>query len=429
MNQAMLRLTHGAWRALPREFRRNALAGIAARLAPKPDAVPPGSSTGVIVAGDIGGVNGLAASARILHEVIAAHGLAHGMVPLGLPGLVPAHRGRLPPEAAMLAVVNGPFLPAGLLRMRRDSLRERRVIGMWAWELPVAPRQWRCGAEFVHEIWAPSPFTAAALEAIAPGRVRVVRYPLAGSLLTTEGGRNIFGLPANALVVLSVVNLSSGTVRKNPLGAIAAFKAAFAGRRDCILVMKISGFEAYPDDLRMIRDAAGNAPNIRLITGTMPEPVLRGLIASSDIVLSLHRAEGFGLIPATAMLLGRPVVATGWSGNLAYMTAETASLVSHRLVPAVDDRGVYQVPGAAWAAPDIEDAAARLAALAADRAARLSLGLAGQAHARRMLGPRPVLAALAANGVIGAENALKTVAPEVGLEPTTERLTVACSTS
>ncbi len=429
MTRAMLRLGHGAWRMLPRTFRRNALAGVAGRLARQPDAVPPETSQGVVVAGDIGGANGLAASARILHEVIAGHGLARGMVPLGLPGLVPAFRGRLPGQAALLAVVNAPFLPAALLRMRRDALERRLVIGMWAWELPVAPPQWRFGARFVHEAWAPSSFAAAALEAVAPGRVRVVPYPLAAVSLHAEGDRNGFGLPAHAVVVLTALNLSSGTARKNPLGAIAAFKAAFAGRRDCILVLKISGFEAYPDDLRMIRDAAAGAPNIRLMTGTMPEPVLRGLIAASDIVLSLHRAEGFGLIPATAMLLGRPVVATGWSGNLAYMTAETASLVAYRLVPAADERGVYQVPGARWAAPDIEDAAARLAALADDGAARAALGAAGQAYARRMLGARPVLAALALNGVTGAEDALVKMAPEVGLEPTTERLTVACSTS
>jgi glycosyltransferase involved in cell wall biosynthesis len=391
---------------LPRAFRRNALSGVAARLAPKPDLNPPQTSNGVVVAGDIAGFNGLAASARILHEVLARHGLARGLVPLGLPGVVPAHRGRLPPDSALLAVANAPCLPAGLLRMRRDTLQRRLVIAMWAWELPLMPPQWRHGAGFAHEIWAPSPFTAAAFETIAPGRVRVVRYPLAGIALPVEGGRNAFGLPMNALVVLTAVNLSSGTGRKNPLGAIAAFKAAFAARQDCILVLKISGFEAYPDDLRIIQKAAA-APNIRLITGTMPEPALRGLIAASDIVLSLHRAEGFGLVPATAMLLGRPVVATGWSGNLAYMTPQTASLVSYRLIPASDNRGVYQVPGANWAAPDIEDAAARLQALANDSTARAALGQAGQAHAQHMLGPGPLLEALAAKGVTGAGDALK----------------------
>ncbi len=397
----MMRLAHGAWRALPRGLRRHALTGVAARLAARPDLEPRKSSDGVAVAGDIGGENGLAASARILHEAISAHGLAVEKIPFGLPGVTPKFRGALPESAALLAVVNAPILPAALLRLPRDFLYRRRVIGMWAWELPIVPASWHYGENFVHEVWAPSAFTAQALEAAAPGRVRVVPYPLAAVDLPVAGTRAEFGLPETALVVLTALNLSSSMARKNPLGAIAAFKAAFGANPDCLLVLKISGFEAYPRDLTLIRAAIAGAPNIRLITGTFAEPWLRGLIACADIVLSLHRAEGFGLIPATAMLLGRPVLATGWSGNLAYMTAQNSALAGYRLVPALDDRGVYQVRGALWAEPDIADAAWQLRWLADDSAARAALGAAGQADARRLLGAAPLLAALAANGVQG----------------------------
>ncbi len=425
MNTPIMRLAHRAWRCLPAGFRRTALYGIAAQLAQPPDRVAPATSPGAVIAGDIHGTNGLAASARIMHEAIAALGLARGMVPLGLPGVVPRHDGHIPDGAALLAVANAPILPVGLLRHRRGMVRGRRVIGMWAWELPAVPAPWRFGAKFTHEIWAPSPFTAAALEPLAPGRVRVVPYPLAAVALPVEGSREDFGLPADALVVLTALNLASSPERKNPLAAIAAFKAAFGPRHDCILVLKISGFEPCGAELRRIRAEIGAAPNIRLMLQTLPEPQLRGLIAASDIVLSLHRAEGFGLIPATAMLLGRPVVATGWSGNLTFMNARNAALVSYRLVPAADARGVYQVPGACWAEPDIEDAAAQLRRLADDAGLRAAMGTAGQSHARNVLGAAPLLAALAANGITAPEK----LAPEVGLEPTTERLTVACSTS
>jgi glycosyltransferase involved in cell wall biosynthesis len=280
-------------------------------------------------------------------------------------------------------------------------LHHRRVIGMWAWELPIIPRSWHHGAKFVHEVWAPSPFTAQALESAAPGRVRVVPYPLAATALPVAGTRADFGLPAQKLVVLTALNLASSMARKNPLGAIAAFKSAFGPRQDCLMVLKISGFEAYPRDLNQIRAAIANAPNIRLITATLPEARLNGLIAASDIILSLHRAEGFGLIPATAMLLGRPVVATGWSGNLTYMTEQNSALVGYRLVPAIDDRGIYQIPSAVWADPDIEDAARHLRRLAEDSSARTTLGAAGQRDATQTLSAKPLLAALAANGVQG----------------------------
>ena len=136
--------------------------------------------------------------------------------------------------------------------------------------------------------------------------------------------------------------------------------------------------------------------------GTMPEAQLRGLIAAADIVLSLHRSEGFGLIPATGMLLGRPVVATGWSGNMGFMTAESSVLVDYKLIPAVDPRGVYRVADGMWAEPDLDSAVAGLRALAESAAMRARIGEAGREQARMALGSGPILRALAANGVTSA---------------------------
>jgi len=400
MKRTATRVAHRAWRLLPKEFRRDAMAGVASRLVRKPCRPPPEVSHGVIVAGDVGGANGLAESARIIHEAITPHGLARGLAPLGLPSVVPANQLDLPADAALLAVVNAPILPVGLMRYPRGFLNNRRVIGMWAWELPVVPRNWAHGARFAHEIWACSRFTADALEHLAPGRVRVVPYPFAATALPVAGGRADFGLPEDRIVVLSVFNLASSMARKNPLGAIAAFRAAFGDSAEHLFVLKLSGTEDYLEDLAIIRAAIGDAENIRLMTQTLPEPQLRGLIAASDIVLSLHRSEGFGLIPAAGMLLGRPVVATGWSGNLDFMAPECSALVSYKLIPAIDPRGTYQLPNAVWAEPDIDDTVAWLRRLAGDAALRASMGAAAKIYAAEKLGSAPLLAALAANGIV-----------------------------
>jgi glycosyltransferase involved in cell wall biosynthesis len=373
---------------------------VAALVAAAPGPAP-AASDGAVIAGDIEGRNGIAESGRILGRALAARGLLRGTMPLGLPSVVPAFTGTLAPGAAVISVINAPFLPVGLARLQpRTLLRGRRMIGVWAWELPVVPPEWAVGARFVHEVWAPSRFAAEAFETVAPGRVRVVPFPLADQLpLEVAGDRARFGWPADKFVVLSAFNLASSFIRKNPLGVIAAFKAAFASRDDALLVLKLTGVDHYAEDMVAIRAAIGEAANIRVMTETLSEPELRGLIAASDVVLSLHRSEGFGLIPAVACLLGVAVVATGFSGNLDFMDEAGSGLVGYRLVPAADARGVYEVAGAVWAEPDIEDAAAWLRRLFDDSALRAALGAAGQRHAIARLGRTALDAALAANGI------------------------------
>ena len=123
----------------------------------------------------------------------------------------------------------------------------------------------------------------------------------------------------------------------------------------------------------------------------MPTADAPALTTIADLVLSLHRSEGFGLVPVEAMLLGRTVIATGWSGNMEFMDERSAALVRYRLVAAADPRGIYVVPGAVWAEPDVMHAAEWLRCLADDAPVRATLGAAGQIRARARLG----LAALA----------------------------------
>ena len=161
--------------------------------------------------------------------------------------------------------------------------------------------------------------------------------------------------------------------------------------------MKVGNREHAPDDFARIVDAVGAAPNIRLETRTLPAADLHALTAASDIVLSLHRSEGFGLVLAEAMLLGKPVIATGWSGNMTFMDADSAALVRYDLVPAQDPRQVYV--GASWAEPDQATAVAHLRRLANSRSERTALGAKGEATATMRLGIAPLITALRGIGL------------------------------
>ncbi|HET6182771.1 MAG TPA: glycosyltransferase [Acetobacteraceae bacterium] len=404
---ARLPFAHRLWRALPQRQRRTVATRAAALFAPRIAHMPLAPSSGVVVAGELTRASGLGEAARLVVRAARLCGIRTWALDVGT--LLPAHHADLafdcdqaaavPPDAALLIHVNAPWLPLVLGRLGRGFLGARRVVGCWAWELEATPPEWRIGARFAHEAWAPSAFAAAAFAKLTANRVRTVPLPLAADPpVPSAVGRADFGLPEHALVVLVAFNLASSFARKNPLGAIAAFRAAFGERRDRLLLLKVGNPAHAPEDFASLQAAVAGARNIRIETRTFPRAVAAALTATADIVLSLHRSEGFGLVPAEAMMLARPVVATGWSGTMSFMDADTAALVPYRLVPAEDPRAVYSVPGTRWAEPDIAAAAEWLQRLADDPALRVGLGLRAQTAARARLGTAPLAAALTAIG-------------------------------
>ena len=80
------------------------------------------------------------------------------------------------------------------------------------------------------------------------------------------------------------------------------------------------------------------------------------MIASADCYVSLHRSEGLGLTLAEAMYLGRPVIATAYSGNLDFMTPENGYLVPYAMRPIGPGNEPYPAEGE-WAEPDLDEAA------------------------------------------------------------------------
>jgi glycosyltransferase involved in cell wall biosynthesis len=394
---------HRAWRLLPAGARRAALARGTAWLAPRAAWPAPAAAQGLAVGGEILRASGLGEGARLMLAALDRLGVPHWGLQAGLdvPGEAGGERSLpdVPARVPLVLHVNAPMLPAALLRLPRALLRGRRVIGYWAWELPVAPANWEAACGLVHDIWTPSRFSAAALEPLAPGRVRVVPHPLAASPpLPSSLTRADFGLPDDAVIVLVSFSLASSFARKNPLAAIDAFRRAFGERPDRLLLLKIVHASHAPADLALIRAAMGDATNIRLETRTLPAADSHALTRCCDIVLSLHRSEGFGLVPAEAMFLGKPVIATDWSATTEFLDASCGVPVPYRLIPADDPRGVFMAPGALWAEADVDAAAAALRALADDPAAREALGHAARVAAMARLGTEGLREALAALG-------------------------------
>ena len=333
----------------------------------------------VTIVGFHGAVHGLGEGARMLARGFADAGMPVRVVdlsaevgfPIDLPAVFPA------PTAEERGVVISHINPPELLRWARDTggrpLESRRHIGYWAWELEDVPADWAPAFDLVDEVWTPSIFAAEAIRKIAPARVKVspAPYPLyLNPRPAPERGR--FQLPDDKVVVLMAFDLRSTAQRKNPYGALRAFLTAKAEKS--LLVCKVVGADLYPETFQALRDAVAADPTIRLMTENLSAEDMARLTASSDIVLSLHRSEGYGLLLAEAIWLGKPTLATGWSSNVEFMDPASSQLVDYTLIAVEGDGAIYRA--GRWAEADVQDAAAKLARMINDSAWRAELAAA-----------------------------------------------------
>jgi glycosyltransferase involved in cell wall biosynthesis len=257
--------------------------------------------------------------------------------------------------AANIVSLNAEHLVQFALDSGRDLLRNRYSAGLWFWETSRFPKQFRHAFDYVDEVWVASDFVgdAVARETSKP----VLTFPLPVLVPPPPAlGRADLGLPENAFVFLFVFDFFSTLQRKNPLGLIEAFTRAFPEPGRELLYLKSINGSSAPSDLARVLDAAAGRPDIVLSDGYVEGDRLTALTALCDCYVSLHRSEGFGLTIAEAMAFGKPAIATGYSGNLAFMDAESSYLVPYELATLDGAVGPYPA-GTEWADPDLDEAA------------------------------------------------------------------------
>ncbi len=252
-----------------------------------------------------------------------------------------------------------------------------------AWELARYPAAWARVLERFDEVWAPSEFIR---EAIAGAVSKpVVTMPLAVDLkLSAFLGRRHFGIPEEAFVVLFFFDLSSFAERKNPGAVLDAFEQLAARRPDahihCVIKSR-GGQEADPAQAAFEARLAALAPRAQAIYGDLSDNEIKNLVRVCDVFVSLHRSEGFGRGMAEAMAMGRPAIATGYSGNVDFMAPGTSLLVDYEMVPVAP--GAYpQGDGQVWAEASPIHASQLIEQLLDDPKAARAMGGRARDHIR-----------------------------------------------
>ena len=235
--------------------------------------------------------------------------------------------------------------------------RDRYVIGFWFWESPQITDAMRTGLDMVDEIWVASEFCRDVFRAYTDKPVRLVPLPVIAP--SSGASRAELGLPEDRFLFVNSFDYLSTFERKNPMGVLRAFVDAFGPDDGPMLVLKsINGDKrmAYREQLRL---EARRHPHVLLLESYVSEHEQNGLMLATDCFVSLHRSEGFGLGPAYCMALGKPAIATGWSGNLTFMNEANSWLVPYDMTTVGPDALPYPA-GAEWADPDLTAAAAAM---------------------------------------------------------------------
>lgn len=302
--------------------------------------------------------NGIAAGARLQVEAFRRAGMDAELLD-GAPALRnPAFRIPHRPATAYVFHSGGPQLAAMVASVLPEAASAWRVA-YWAWELPTPPQTWSRPHGLVSEIWAPSEFARASLAQRFSEPLRVVPHAVLPALSGHEPR------PRRPFTVLTMADSRSSHVRKNTAGAVRAFCRAFGPSADARLIVKLNGVD--PDQAALLGEAR-SWPNVEVVSSFLDDAGMHALFRSADVLLSLHRAEGFGLPMLEAMAHGLPVVATGWSGNLDFMDASNSVLVDATTVPVQDDTVYSRHANAIWAEPDGHAASEALVRLRNDTA-------------------------------------------------------------
>jgi glycosyltransferase involved in cell wall biosynthesis len=311
----------------------------------------------VVIVGPLARKNGVASGARLQWAALRNSGVDTELVDAA-PGLRnPLFRARHRAGSAYVVHAGGPQA-ASLLTTVLPQAASAYRIAYWAWELPDPPPDWTGCERHFDEIWTPSVFASQSLAKLTKRPIHVVpHWVMAQSMRVRDTGK--------PFTVLAMADSRSSLSRKNPKGALFAFREAFGRSPRARLVLKLHGRRAELDEFEHSCADFLRGGNVEVVRSYLDDGALARLYRDADAFLSLHRAEGFGLPMLEAMANGVPVVATAWSGNLDFMDASDSELVPYSLVPVQDRAGVYS--SSLWAEPDIEAAACALRRLADNR--------------------------------------------------------------
>lgn len=299
------------------------------------------------------------------------------------------------PYKVNLWCLNGFEMFFAMRKMSFSRVTTKKNVCYWYWELEKLPLFWRPAFDYVDEVWAASRFNAECFRKAAPSGVVVRQIPPTVSVSPLHRDwRTYFSFPHDRLLVLVLFDFGSVAERKNPGAAVQTlleYKRRYGGA-NFFLVVKTRNMGLFPREKQALLAQLSGIEYV-IIDASLEREEVIGLYQACDVVINLHRSEGFGLVLAEAMALGKAVIATAWSAPAEFMTEENSWPIPYRLVRNPRRCGPYP-KGALWADADIDAAAQALKIIVDNPGLRRDKGEKARDTIQRLYSPEKTQAAI-----------------------------------
>lgn len=332
---------------------------------------------GINLMGDIKAETGLGQSMRHVARLLKYCEIPFVVVQLDSPGGLSrtdhefdSYIVEEPKYSINLIHVNANIWAETYLKLPQSFLDKRYQICFWLWELMEFPKKWQPCIETLDECWTPSEFISDSLRKCTDKTVRTLPY-VVSTKPSDKYDRAYFDLPEDRFLFLMMYDFKSISERKNPKAAIAAYKGFYNRIKELNgerpgLVVKVNHLKGGKE-LEMLKGELEGIDDVYYITENLEREQVDSLMKNVDVLISLHRSEGFGLPIAEAMQMGTPVIATDWSANVEFASGDGCIPISYELIKLEKQIGPYE-KGNVWADAKMEDASEAMYKLWSDKA-------------------------------------------------------------
>jgi len=243
----------------------------------------------------------------------------------------------------------------------RRPARRRILLNMW--DFNEATSETEAMYRNFEEIWCPSDFVVRSLPKSCRQKAVPITIPLEDPANFAGISKSVMGL-SDDFIFLSVFNGGRSAGRDNPLAVLESYLQGFQAMSGTRLVIRIVNDSQSLRVIARMRYLAQGRPDVTFLVGDVRQGEIIGLINAADCYISMHRTTAFGANMARAVLAGKPLIATGYSGNLAFM-GDLGLKVEYSLEKVGKDDS-FAPEYAQWAEADVDDAASKMRIVAND---------------------------------------------------------------